>query len=90
MSGNPNREIKPELFSLLSSETAHQHLHRLQKSAQEVSDRTMSREAKDYMWDLAAFKAGLGPDPGPYKGPVIDFEKAAEGLEQEDPEHHDE
>jgi hypothetical protein len=50
----------------------------------------MSREAKDYMWDLAAFKAGLGPDPGPYKGPVIDFEKAAEGLEQEDPEHHDE
>jgi hypothetical protein len=36
------------------------------------------------------FKAGLGPDPGKYKGPVIDFEKAAEELEEEYPEARDE
>jgi hypothetical protein len=34
--------------------------------------------------------SGRDPDPGKYKGPVSDFEKAAEELEQEDPEHHDE
>jgi hypothetical protein len=53
--------------------------------AQEVWDRAMPEEAKDYMWALAAFKAGRGPDPGKYKGPVIDFEKAAEELEEEEP-----
>jgi hypothetical protein len=32
--------------------------------------------------ELVEFKVGLGPDPGKYKGPVIDFEKAAEELEE--------
>jgi hypothetical protein len=42
------------------------------------------------MEKYTAFKAGLGLDPGKYTGPLIDFEKAAEELEQEDPELHDE
>jgi hypothetical protein len=39
---------------------------------------------------LAAFKAGRGPDPGKYTGPVIDFEKAARELEEKEPEAREE
>jgi hypothetical protein len=34
---------------------------------------------------VAAFKAGRGPDPGPWQGPPIDFEKALLELEEEEP-----
>jgi hypothetical protein len=54
--------------------------------AQEIWDRAMSPEAHKYFEKLYAFRAGLGPDPGKYTGPVIDFEKAAAELEQEEPE----
>jgi hypothetical protein len=54
--------------------------------AQAIWDRAMGPEAHDYMERLYAFKAGLGPDPGKYAGPVIDFEKAAQELEREEPE----
>jgi hypothetical protein len=46
----------------------------------------MDPEAQAYMIKLAAFKAGRGPYPGKYTGPVIDFEKAAQELEEEEPE----
>jgi hypothetical protein len=54
--------------------------------AQAIWDRAMGPEAQEFMIKLAAYKAGLGPDPGKYNGPVIDFEKAAEELEEEEPE----
>jgi hypothetical protein len=31
--------------------------------------------------ELVDFKAGLGPDPGKYKGPVIDFEKGCSRVD---------
>jgi hypothetical protein len=58
--------------------------------AQAIWDRAMWPEAKEFMEKLAAFKAGLGPDPGKYTGRVIDFEKAAQELEEEEPETHNE
>ena len=53
--------------------------------AQLVWDKAMSPEAHKYMMALSRFNAGLGPDPGNYTGPVIDFEKAAAELEEEQP-----
>ena len=37
------------------------------------------------MEKLTTSKAGLGPDPGKYKGPPVDFEQAAIELEEEEP-----
>jgi hypothetical protein len=54
--------------------------------AQAVWDKAMGPEAKEWMEKFMAYKAGLGPYPGKYNGPVIDFEKAAEELEEEEPE----
>jgi hypothetical protein len=54
--------------------------------AQEIWDRAMSPEAHAYMERLYAWKAGLGPEPEDYNGPVIDFEKAAADLDREDPQ----
>jgi hypothetical protein len=54
--------------------------------AQAIWDRAMGPEAQEFMEKYTAFKAGLGPDPGKYTGPVIDFEKAAKELEEEEPE----
>jgi hypothetical protein len=54
--------------------------------AQAVWDKAMWPEAKDHIERYMAFKAGLGPNPGKYTGRVIDFEKAAEELEEEEPE----
>ena len=58
--------------------------------AQEIWDRAMGPQARDFMMRLAEFNAGMGPDPGPYTGPVIDFEKAAAELEKEKPATHPE
>ena len=58
--------------------------------AQEVWHRAMGPEARDWFAKFYAFKAGHGPDPGKYTGPVIDFEKAAQELEEEEPETDDE
>jgi hypothetical protein len=58
--------------------------------AQEIWDRAMPPEAHKYMMALGKFSAGLGPDPGNYTGPVIDFEKAAADLEKEKPATHPE
>jgi hypothetical protein len=54
--------------------------------AQAIWDRAMGPEAHAYMERLHAWKAGLAPEPEPYSGPVIDFEKAAAELEKEEPE----
>jgi hypothetical protein len=45
----------------------------------------MTPEAHKFLEDFARTKLGLSADPGKYKGPVIDFEKAAEELEEEEP-----
>ena len=50
----------------------------------------MPKQAKDYMWQFAAFKAGLKPDPGKYNGPVVDFMRAAKELEVEHAHTHPE
>jgi hypothetical protein len=57
---------------------------------QEIWDKAMGPEAKAFMMKLARYNAGLGPDPGDYTGPVIDFEKAAADLEREKPATHPE
>jgi hypothetical protein len=54
--------------------------------AQAIWDRAMSPEAHEWFEKYYAYKAGLGPYPGKYNGPVIDFEKAAQELEEEEPE----
>ena len=58
--------------------------------AQAVWDKAMWPEAKEHIERYMAFKAGHGPDPGEYTGPVVDFDKAIRELEEEDPETHDE
>jgi hypothetical protein len=50
--------------------------------AQKIWDRGINDEAFMYLMAVAAFKAGVGPDPCPYTGPVVDFEKAAEEVEE--------
>ena len=52
---------------------------------QEIWDRTITPEHFAHMARVAAFKAGRGPDPGPWQGPPIDFETALLELEEEDP-----
>jgi hypothetical protein len=54
--------------------------------AQEVWDRAMTPEAKEHIERYMAFKAGHAPDPGPYRGPVVDFDKAIRDLDYEHPE----
>jgi hypothetical protein len=54
--------------------------------AQAIWDRAMTPEAHEFNKKYAVFKAGYGPDPGTYQGPVIDFIKAAKELEEEEPE----
>jgi hypothetical protein len=57
-----------------------------QDRAQAVWDKAMTPEAKEHMEKYMAFKAGHGPDPGPYYGPLVDFNRAIDELEQEEPE----
>jgi hypothetical protein len=45
----------------------------------------MTPEAYKFLEDSSRTKLGLSADPGKYKGPVIDFEKAVEELEEEEP-----
>jgi hypothetical protein len=52
---------------------------------QEIWDRAITPEHFAHMARVAAFKAGRGPDPGPWQGPPIDFEKALLELEEEEP-----
>jgi hypothetical protein len=52
---------------------------------QEIWDRAITPEVFAHMVRVVAFKAGRGPDPGPYQGPTIDFEKALLELEERDP-----
>jgi hypothetical protein len=52
---------------------------------QEIWDRAITPEHFAHMARVAAFKAGRGPDPGPWQGPPIDFETALLELEEEDP-----
>jgi hypothetical protein len=52
---------------------------------QEIWDRAITPERFAHMARVAAFKAGRGPDPGPWQGPPIDFEKALLELEEEEP-----
>jgi hypothetical protein len=58
--------------------------------AQEIWDRAMGPEAKDWMEKYMSYKAGLDPYPGKYNGLVIDFENVAKGLQEEYLETHDE
>jgi hypothetical protein len=58
--------------------------------AQAIWDRAMNPEAQEFMIKLARFNAGRGPDPGDYTGPEVDFEKAAQELEEEEPESRNE
>jgi hypothetical protein len=46
----------------------------------------MTPEGYKFLEDFVKNEAGRGPDPGTYKCPVIDFEKAAQELEEEEPE----
>jgi hypothetical protein len=52
---------------------------------QEIWDRAMTPEHFAYTARVAAFKAGRAPDPGPWQGPPVDFERALLELEEEDP-----
>jgi hypothetical protein len=54
--------------------------------AQQIWDRGMHEDAWIHMMRYAAHKMGIGADPGPYTGPPVDFDKAAEELDKEDPE----
>jgi len=58
--------------------------------AQAIWDWAMSPEAHECFENYYAYKAGLSPYPGKYNGPVIDVEKAAQELEEGEPETHDE
>jgi len=63
-------------------------LHHDPDRAQAIWDRAFADkpEAQEHMLKVAAFKAGLGPNPGMYQGPPVDFEKAAQELDEEEPE----
>jgi hypothetical protein len=52
---------------------------------QEIWDRAITLEHFAHMARVAAFKAGRCPDPGPWQGPPVDFERALLQLEEEDP-----
>ena len=81
----PEEEPKPKLLGLdmLLNMT---DLDR----AQAVWERAMHPETHDFMTKLAEYNAGVGPHPGMYEGPVVDFIKARRELDQEKPERHDE
>jgi hypothetical protein len=88
----------PELIDLMPDETNKPTMIGLDMllnmgatdRAQAIWDRAMHPEAHEFHKKYAAFKAGRGPDPGEYKGPVIDFIKARKELEEEEPETHPE
>jgi len=55
--------------------------------AQAVWDKAVKAAgAEAWFEDYFMFKAGKGPYPGKYNGPVIDFEQADADLEKEEPE----
>jgi len=51
------RRDQPELFSLLSSETAHQHLHRLQKPDEQANSRKVKERRISNLYLLFGAKA---------------------------------
>jgi hypothetical protein len=56
---------------------------------QKIWDRGMNEEAWMHMVKYMARKMGIGPDPGPYTGPAVDFDKAKQQLDEEEPDMED-